>query len=107
MSEEFISMFLKFLKPLDSGAKNWMHILMPNLKLKGCLLFTPLNKRIHCFRDRNTAASLLSEWFCPEVLKPACYCLFKPLTISQHIQSRKLSDSTWGEEDFSIVLHLR
>lgn len=60
MSEHLVLTFLTFLKPLDSVAKNWMYILVPSRKLKGCLLFTPLNERIYCFRDRNMAASLLS-----------------------------------------------
>lgn len=41
MSEQFILAFLKFLKPWDSGIKNWMYILAPSWKMKGCLLFTP------------------------------------------------------------------
>lgn len=107
MSEQFISTFLNFLKPLDSGVKNWMCVLVPSKKQKGCFLFTPLNKRKHCFGDRNTAASPPSDWFCSEVSKPACYCLFKPMAISQDSQSRKLSDSTRGQEDLSIgLLHL-
>lgn len=67
MSVRFTSIFLKFLKLLDSRARTWMYILVQRREVKD-LFFSPLSENT-LLQGWKMSALPPSVWFYPEVLK--------------------------------------